>query len=292
MLAAFSTVASLSVLLSATGSIGVREAAWEKVFELGGNDRWISSVRAVGPDDWFVAGDWGVTRISKANVERRETPGTPILGLFLDGPTSMSAVGARELVLHFDGKAWTEEHLASQPRKKASRAEDELVAAFRLEGQGSSSIVAFGPHLALMRQPDATWANRSEAERYRLWSLGSMGPPNIARPPRCVPGAWFWLSGPSAWFTCQDGRAFTFQAGHVAPQGTQPRECRTLTAVASAQDQTYIVCANGTLWKTLGVSWQAVTPPKVKDTDYASISIVEHCVFLAGRRTVWRTCTR
>jgi hypothetical protein len=290
MAVAFSALVSLS-LLSATNSLAVCEAPWEKVFELRGKDRWISAVRAIGPDDLFVAGDWGVTRISKMGRERRETPGAPVLGLFVESPTSVYALGARELILHFAGQGWTEEHSTIQA-KRVSRGEDELVSAFLLDEKGSSSLVAFGPDAALVRQPDGTWKTPSEAERYRLWSLGSMGPADTERPPRCTPGAWFWLARGRAWFTCQDRRTFTIQDGHVTANGTQPRECRAVTAVASAREQTYAVCADGQVWKAAAMAWQPVKPPTAKDTDYASIAVVDACVFLAGRRTVWRSCGR
>lgn len=290
MPAVFSILVSLS-LLSATASGGAPEAPWENVFEVGGKDRWISAVRAVGSDDLFVAGDWGVTRISKAGRERRETPNAPVLGLFVESPTSVYALGARELILHFDGKGWTEQHLTVRT-KKVSRGKDELVSAFFLDENGRSSLVAFGPHAALVRQPDATWKTPSEAERYRLWSLGSMGPAEAERPARCTPGAWFWLAPERAWFTCQDRRTFTIEDGHVTANGTQPRGCRAVTAVASTGEQTYLVCVDGQVWRATGMAWYPVKPPKAKDTDYASIVVVNQCVFLAGRRTVWRSCGR
>jgi hypothetical protein len=212
------------------------------------------------------------------------------LGLFVESPRSVYALGARELVLHFDGKSWIEEHAASEPTRKAPRDEDLLFSAFHLDEKGSTSIAAFGPHAVLIRQPNAMWKAPSEAELYRLAQLGMVGPADLARPPRCDLNSWFWLARRSAWFTCQDGRTFTYEAGEVRPKGKQPERCQTLTAVASAQGEINIICANGTLWSTTGQVWNSLPPPKDKDKDYRSISAAGQCLFLANRRTVWRSC--
>jgi hypothetical protein len=278
------------MLLSGGNSAESAGPAWEKVFELGPGERWISSVRAVDRDHWFVAGDWGVAWMNNKKLVRQGTPSASLLGMLIDSPTSVYAFGDRELVLHFDGSTWTEEHRTS-PSKKPLRGEDELIGAY-LDPKDPSSLVAFGADAVLKRQPDATWIGVPEAERSKLLSVGAAGPADIERPQGCALNSWFWLGRSLAWSTCRDHRTFVFEAGKVALKGVLPNGCKTLTSAASAFGEVYTICANHTLWRTSAQAWRPLSAPKDKDKDYGSISVTDHCVFLAGRRTVWRSCSQ
>jgi hypothetical protein len=183
-------------------------------------DAWLSSVWASGRDDWFVAGGWGVAKGTKTGFERKETPGRAVLGLLGRSPSSVFAFGAGELVLHFDGKTWKEEHIGPvppKPRRRGERVKDVLYFAYRSDP--SAPLVAVGPWLVLVRQPDATWTQPGEKKRYRLSLVGQTGPDKIARPLKCDPGPWYWLGQDLAWFACQDGRSFLYEAGTVTPKG-------------------------------------------------------------------------
>jgi hypothetical protein len=115
----------------------------------------VSGVWALGRDDWFASGKWGVAKASKAGIERHATAGTSVLGLFGEAPNSVYALGADELIMHFDGHRWIEEHKGPTP-KRPGRGADLLHSAFYSAAAGTS-MVAFGPSLALERQSNGTW---------------------------------------------------------------------------------------------------------------------------------------
>jgi hypothetical protein len=141
-----------------------------------------------------------------------------------------------------------------------------------------------------VKRPDGTWARPLEAEKTRLSDIAQGGPPGFARPPNCDPGAWFWLGRKLGWFACQDTRSFIFDAGKVTPKGKVPPRCHTLTTVAFARGEIYASCANGTLWKTDEQTWRPLPAPQDKGKEFGSISVTDKCVFVAGARTVWRSC--
>jgi hypothetical protein len=282
-----SAIFSLVLMSASTSSV----AAWEKVFEMPRPDAWISSVWATGPKDWFVAGKWGVTRVSDGRVaETRETPGHMVHGLYAEGPANVFAVGNGELVLHFDGSRWTEEHIGPKSARPIDRGETLLQAAFRPDAR--SSIIAFGPQLVLVRQSDATWTKPQEPEGSRLAQLAQGGPTGVRRPSRCDRGLWLWGTKSSAWFECQDGRGFVYDAGKVTAWGKRPLACKTVTTVGVGKDVAYASCANGTLWQTDAKTWRAIEPPPDKSKELGAISVVKDCVFVASARALWRSCKR
>src|SRR6476620_9088701 len=177
---------ALSALLLASGpaKADMTPVEWEKVFEVrGGRDTWISSVRALSREEWFVGGSWGVARATKGGgIEKRDLPGRKVIGMVVEGPGSVFAFGNDELVLHFDAKGWTEEHYVPRQGKRASRGKDLVYVGFIPSGAPDAPIVAVGPTLVLVRKPDNTWEVPPEAERVRLESLGQRGP-DFQRPP-------------------------------------------------------------------------------------------------------------
>lgn len=279
------------LLAGSTGRGGAASPAWEKVFEEVGSNDWISTVRATSPKEFLVAGAKGVARVRDTGaVERRATGGNAVLGIFGDDSKDLFALGVGELVLHFDGETWTEEHIAPGATPRPRKGEDLLQSAFfQADAPG---VVAFGPRLVLVRQADSTWVRPTAKERGRLSDIGQGGPQDFSRPPGCDPDSWFWLGRNFAWFGCQDGRTFLFQGGKVVPKGKKPSLCRTLTTVAVGGSEIYASCANGTLWKTNGESWRALPPPPDKSKAFRSISVNGGCAFVAGRKAVWRWCGR
>jgi len=69
-----------------------------------------------------------------------------------------------ELVLHFDGKGWIQEHVGPAP-KRPGRGADLLHAAFYVSAAADAPLVAFGPWLVLVRQTNRSWALQPEPER-------------------------------------------------------------------------------------------------------------------------------
>jgi hypothetical protein len=78
----------------------------------------------------------------------------------------------------------------------------------------------------------------------------------------------------------------------VAPKGNFPRQCgSTVGALAYARGEVYATCGT-TLWKTDGVTWRRIEAPKERSRKLSSVAFADGCVFLAGDRTVWRSCER
>ena len=281
---------TIVLLGTATGVTGGAQPSWEAVFQAEhGPDGWVSGVVAKARDDFFVAGGWGVTRSTSGRLERRGTPGHAIFGLVDAGNDGVFALGAGELVLHFDGKAWAEEQsgAAAPPRTKSPNTL--LYSAFQT--CDDPNVIAFGPKLILERQRDSAWRTVNGADHDRLWDLVRGWPsPAASRPSRCDAGSWFWLKKGVAWSTCQDGRTFMFDCGKLAPGARKPPKCPTLSSASSGTGRVYASCSNGTLWEITSEAWRPMAPPKVGADDLGSISVVGDCIFVAGRRTVWRLC--
>src|SRR3954468_8794557 len=144
-----SPLVALATSLLAVASPAPGEPAWEEIFNGGGSDGTVTSVWAASPQDWFVGGKWGVARSTKTGIERTPIKGRGILGLFGQTPSSVFAFGYDELVLHFDGKRWLEEHITPQP-PTGTRAADLLYSAFYLTRAATAPIVAFGTSLVLV----------------------------------------------------------------------------------------------------------------------------------------------
>jgi len=284
-----STVLLTIALWGTASSVAGPGTSWEAVFQgEKGPDGWVSAVVATGRDDFFVSGGWGITRATSGRLERRDTPGHAIFGLVDSKPDGIFALGAGELILHFDGKAWVEEHAGAAVPPRTKSADTLLYSAFRTCSE--PNVIAFGPKLILQRH-DSSWRGVSGAEREAFWDL-VRGWPSLGatRPSRCDAGSWFWLAKGVAWSTCQDGRTFEVDCGNLTSRARQPAKCRTLSAAALAAGRIYASCANGTLWEVTSDSWRALSPPKAAGKELGSISVVDDCLFVAGARTVWRRC--
>ena len=238
-------------------------------------------------DDFFVSGGWGVTRATSGRFDRRETPGHAIFGLAALSAEEIFALGAGELVLHFDGKAWVQEHAGSAVPAKTKAPNSLLYSA--LQTCADPNVVAYGPKVILERQQDSSWQGVSGADRERFWDL-VRGWASVPRPSRCDAGSWFWLGKGLAWSTCQDGRTFMFDCGKPSPRASKPAKCPTLSAAAFANGRVYASCGNGTLWEVTSGSWRPLSTPKGAGQDLGSMSVAEDCIFVAGARTVWRRC--
>ena len=223
--------------------------------------------------------------MGKAGVQRYETHGRPAIGLFGDSPRNVFAFGPHELVLHFDGDRWTEEHASA---RAAHGGADLLQAAYYLPDQPRPRLIAFGPHLALERHEDGHWTTPQEPERHRLELLGGIGPPE--RPPGCRSDTWLWMGRSLAFVACQDRRAFAYDSGQFTLAGKVPASCSMIARAALSKHDLYLVCANKTLWSIEGQTWLKLEPPRDKDDDYFSISVADDCVFLTARHSVWRKC--
>ncbi len=281
-------LALLMLVASAAATVPAGTLHWEKVFEETKSDNWVSGVWALSRDDWFASGKWGVAKATKSGIEREATSETSVLGLFGEAPDSVYALGAHELILHYDGRRWIEEHRGPTP-KRTGRGADLLYSAFYRSSAAGTSLVAFGPSLALVRQPDGNWVAPPANEMKQL-SLSSQVGPGTSLPPGCDQEGWHWVGKKSGWFFCHDGRSFLFDHGTTTPKGKLPTACtKTLDSLARADGEIYTTCASATIWKTDGQNWLKLATLK-GEQELPSISVTSDCVFVAGRRTIWRGC--
>ena len=112
---------------------------------------WVYAVAAVGRDDWFMALEGGVAKVTKGNVERYPTAPRQAEGLFVASPSSIYAFGDGELVVHHDGRQWNTEHvgpLPPRPRRRGTGAPDMLLGGYFSDG----TLVAVGPSLVMVKQ--------------------------------------------------------------------------------------------------------------------------------------------
>ncbi len=161
------TLFTLVALLAGPVPTTVAGSGWEKVYEGAATDGFVTAVWAVNRDEWFVGGKWGVTRVTKAGQETRSTR-SAVAGLFGESSASVFALGYDQLVLHFDGKGWAEEHYVPTPKRGPRDYDDLVQLAFYVPGDPRGTLTAFGPHAVLQRQVDGTWRAPSEPERERL----------------------------------------------------------------------------------------------------------------------------
>jgi hypothetical protein len=251
---------------------------------------WIASVRARSKEEWFTGGRWGVAWNTASGVQRHETPGRAILGLFADAKTGdLFALGNDELVLRFDSKDWVQEHVGPKPKRKG-RGADIVYSGLRADVAGASRVLAWGPWLVLVRQPDGTWVLPPEPDRQNLSDLGQGGP-SFDLPPGCAKAGWFSVGGGRGLFDCHDGRSFLYDNGKVFPKGKLPRDCtKAFDGVAYGQGEVFAACGAGKLWKTTGDVWRLFATFK-GEKEIAALAVTDECVFVGGRQTVWRTCT-
>jgi hypothetical protein len=263
---------------------------WEIVFKGTRTDDWVYVVHAVGREDWFVGGRWGVARASKAGVERYATAGRAILGLFFEAANSVFALGRDELILHFDGNQWLEEHVGPRSRRRG-RGADILSMAYSEDKVPKAPIVAIGPSLVLVRQSNGIWVDPPKVDKERLLEVGQLGP-EISRPARCDPAGWRWLGRNKGAFFCHDKRAFIFDDRTVTAKGRMPGQCEaTINSIVYDKGELYASCGSATLWKTDGQTWRPIPAPK-ELKEIPSISVADGCLFVAGGHGVWRSCAR
>lgn len=280
------TFALAAVTLSSTP---LPPTDWVKVFEGTGRDGWVSSVQGMGPDDFIVGGGWGMTTVTAAGSRQEPTSGRAILGLFLEGPDSVFAMGSDELILHFKGTKWIEEHAGPKPKRPGKDA-DMLDLAFFLDARPDSPLVAHGPRLALVRQPDGGWILPTQTEQRNLVLVGELGPTSLPTPPHCHKAGWFWLGKNRGWFACHERQSYLFDGGVLVPKGKIPGPCdRSTNSVALTNGELFAACSGATLWRTAGTKWLQIAKPKgVKEIN--RISVAANCVFVAGPKAVWRRC--
>ena len=155
-----------------------------------------------------------------------------------------------------------------------------------------ATLVAVGPSLVMLKQPDGAWEYPPKAERQKLWDAGGSGP-QFVKPPNCYLAGWHWLGKDRGFFDCHDRRAFVWEAGVLTPKGKIPRQCHdSLNAAVEQAGDFYVACNSATLWKTrAGDEWQPVQPPNEKGLkDIAFMSGADGCLFVAGPHSVWRSC--
>ena len=155
-----------------------------------------------------------------------------------------------------------------------------------------ATLVAFGHSLVLVKRPDGSWVYPPEAERQELWDAGGSGP-KISKPPNCFLAGWHWLGKDRGFFYCHDRRAFVWDAGVLTPKGKIARQCYdSLNSVVEDAGEFYVACNAATLWKSGGAGvWQAIQAPKEKGLkETVFMTGADGCLFLAGPRSVWRSC--
>jgi hypothetical protein len=285
------SLALVATLASAgSTSYGAIGPTWEAVFQGTGPDDWVYVVHATSRDSWFLGGKWGVAKGNKAGIVREATPGRAVLGLFFEGADSLYALGRDELILHFDGKKWVEEHVGPKP-KRPGRGADTLYMAYYGNPSSNAPIVAIGPSLVLVRQSNGTWKDPPGADRERLLEVGQLGP-KITRPAKCDAAGWRWLGRSIGAFFCHDRRTFIFDSGTLTAKGKMPERCEaTINSIVYAKGEIYASCGAATLWKTEGQTWGQVPPPK-ELKEIPSISVADDCLFVAGGHGVWRSCAK
>jgi hypothetical protein len=287
---------SILLLLAATSPANPSSATWEKVFD-GGADFLIYAVEASGRDNWIAGGSKGLVTATKDGTKVEPAHDRGVLGLFAESPTSIYALGQGELIWHFDGKKWTEEHVGPLPAKGQDRGPrrgaDQLNFAFYENASPGAPLVALGPSLVLARRPDGTWAKPAdERARQKLWKAGQRGPQLSAPPAKCGALAWRWLRKDLAMFFCADHRAFIYEGGTVTAKGKMPRQCGpAIISIEYVRGEIYASCDSATLWKTDDQTWRQIAAPREKGLDeIPSIAVADGCLFVAGDRGVWRSC--
>lgn len=284
------------VSLILTASVGVSPHSgnasaptWERVFD-GKENEWPSAIAATGQDAVFVGGAWGISTVTSAGTTIDSTHGHGVLGLFVESSSSVYAVGEGELISHFDGKKWSEEHVGFLPPRNQRRLFSEHMLYRMHFDNGSDEAIAFGVVLVLVKQPNGTWAAPPQTERDKLLETGAVGPELPNGPSHCDGRAWHWFGRDRAFFSCDDHRAFIVERGRVTPKGKVPRQCgSTVGALAYATGEVYATCGT-TLWKTYGGTWRRIEAPNVRAKQFSSIAFADDCIFIAGGRTVWRSC--
>jgi hypothetical protein len=260
---------------------------WSKVFELAGPPASFETVGA-SAEGWMAAGPEVIVVSRRGRIESTREPGRTILSLASTGD-GIFALGLDQLVLHFDGGRWIDEHFTPSPSASTRR---QRIAAIlygaHTFGSGISAVTAaFGPRSVLLRGRDHTWTSPPEGERYRLIMLAQTGP-DIPRPAGCALAAWLWVSDDEGWFTCHGGRSFRHGPGGTTPTGKVPAACQDAgDGIAVVGRNVYLLCA-GNLWKSLRERWTRVPGPK----DLQAVAGGPTCLYAVTKSAVWESCAK
>jgi hypothetical protein len=277
---------ALVALLAGGGKNGDAEPSWEKLYDLGAAENWLSSLHAEG-DQWFAGGKEILIKGGPAGASPEAHPGKTILGLS-STPNGLFALGADQLILRLDGKAWNEEHFTAPPARPTARTKYAAIlhSADALGTEEAAPLVAYGPRGVLIREPDGSWVAPAEPERARLSRLAQQGPRKLV-PPKCAPYGWHWLPADRGWLTCHGGRTFVIENSGARATGSLPKVCADGgEGLAERGSELYTLCA-GRLWKSGAGRWTAVPAP----ADLRALAATPRCLFVASERAVWRSCS-
>lgn len=281
---------ALGALVMAIGRVQpvcAEEIRWTKAFELTGPPASFATVGA-GAEGWMAAGVEIIVVSRNGRIESTREPGRTILRL-ASTRDGVFGLGLDQLILHFEGGRWVDEHFVPPPSASTRR---QRIAAIlygaRVFGSGNNAVTAaFGPWSVLLRGRDHTWANPPEEERYRLNVLAQTGP-DIPRPAGCALAAWLWLSDDEGWFTCHGGRSFRHEAGATMSTGTVPGACHDAgEGIAVVGKDVYLLC-EGNVWRSSQERWDRVSAPK----DIQAIAGGPACLYAVTKRSVWASCAK
>jgi hypothetical protein len=268
-----------------TSALSPDRSGWQQIYEVPKGESWLATVWA-SDEEWVAAGKHVVVRGTTVGIDRRELPGKTILGVDRVG-RDLFALGADQLILRFDGKEWVEEHFEPAPPKASTRQKYAFIlyALRATGGEGQAPLLAYGPWRVLVRQSTGTWSQPVEAERDRLSLVNQIGP-EIHRPARCAPASWRWLRNGRAWFTCHDGRSFTYDSGKTEPTGTLPKACNDASdGLAERGTELNLLC-DGRGWRSEKARWLPLSLPK----GTTAIAASTRCLFAATERAVSKLC--
>ena len=281
----------LLTVIAASGT-SATPLAWDKVFD-GSSLGWVSTVEAIGRNTWIAGGAWGLATTVDARTSVESTRGHGVLGLFVESPISVYAFGEGELIWHFDGVKWSEEHAGPLPPRGQRRpfSQHMLYLSYFPGAAPNGPLVAFGLSLVLVKQPDRTWAPPPEFDRQRLLHVGQQGPA-ISLPSKCASAGWHWFGRDRGAISCHARRVFIVDTGKLTPKGKMPNECHdTINSLVESGGELYASCRTLTLWKTDGEQWRRIDAPKEQGLkEIPSLSVADGCLFAGGNKSVWRSC--
>ena len=137
--------------------------------------------------------------------------------------------------------------------------------------------------------PDHTWNKPAQPDREKLVQLGQLGPP-VKLPAGCYRAGWFWLGKKKGFTDCHDGRSFVVDERDVVTEkGKLPKECmRAIDALTSDGVDLYASCG-GKVFRTSAAGWRLYSVVR-GEKELTSVSFADGCVFVTGRRSVYRSC--
>jgi hypothetical protein len=283
-----STIVAVALALGASRTGGSSEPpGWERLYEVAEKDARLSAVWADDAGTWVAGGKGVLVRGGPAGLEREPVGERTIVGLSSDGRGGVFAVGWDELVLHFDGKKWVEEHFKAGPPKgkRGRHNEDLLQHVADLPARARPALVAYGPWLVLIRQPDGSWRQPPENERYDLVMLAQTGP-RTGRPAGCAGADWDWLANDRSLFSCHDNRAFLNSGGQAKELGVLPRECQAGIRPSAIRGSEVFTLCDGHIWRSAVNQWKRVTAPE----RIQAFTVAGRCIYVATNGAVSQHC--